>query len=260
MRQRTPRHSGRQPLLVVLVGLGVLSSPGPVSAQDEASQERETQLTGRIVDASTGAPIPMAFISLESANWGVATDSVGVFALPVPWRDTYRVAVEQLGYVTTTFVLVPDEPGSPVAFVTLEVEPDAILLEGLEITVDRFEFRRRMAMTSVRVLGQNDLLRRGGETAFQLVERSAPFARMCWDDPNELCQLRRGRNVRMKICIDDRPAWGGISELDSYMSSELYIVELYGVFATEIRLYTRWYVDQLSRTRRRLMPLSSTLC
>ncbi|HSG49254.1 MAG TPA: hypothetical protein VLA43_15645, partial [Longimicrobiales bacterium] len=88
-----------------------------------------------------------------------------------------------------------------------------------------------------------------------VVRAEVPFVRSCPRSFDDLCVSRRGSVERVGICLDEVPLWGGIQALESYDPAELYMVEVYDR-GREVRVYTRYFVEERLRTGRRLAPLS----
>lgn len=55
--------------------------------------------SGRVIDASTGAPLGGALISVEPAHFALQSDSVGEFTLPGLSHATHHVRVRKIGYM-----------------------------------------------------------------------------------------------------------------------------------------------------------------
>ena len=217
-----------------------------------AAQVGTVQLSGRVLDATSRTPILGAIVMPLGSTAGYVTDSLGRFELRVPPHpEGYELIVEQLGYASLD-VRLPAE--APENFYTVNLSPNPIALEGLEVLVDRFERRRRFFQGPVRVVDQRRLLRSAG-TTFDIVRREVPFARLCSGSLQELCAYRRGQQIRIELCIDEAPAYGGLDQLEQYDPAELYMVEVFDQ-GREVRVYTRWFVDRALRETRRLQPLS----
>ncbi len=237
------RRSGTVSALV-LIGLFGGGAGGAMS------QDAPTAIRGRVLDEATRVPLEGAIVMLLGGVTGYMTDSLGHFRLDVYPDDLgYRLSVEELGYATIE-VSVPASALTDFTTINLPVNP--IALEGLEVLVDRFERRRRFFNGTVRTLDQALLMRSAG-TAYDAVRRIIPFARPCRPDLTDLCAYRRGGRIRVSICIAEVPAYAGISELDQYDPSELYLVEVFD--ATQVRVYTRSFVQRAMREGRRLQPL-----
>lgn len=69
------------------------------------SQPKRGHLTGRVVDAETGEPLPHANVLLAAANTGVATGAAGRFQLPDLTVGQYRVVASHLGYEATAKII-----------------------------------------------------------------------------------------------------------------------------------------------------------
>jgi len=222
-------------------------TPMAVAGQDDRPA---TVLRGQIVDTD-GMPLSLALVGLSRSNEAVTTDSLGRFALPVGPAVGYRLAVEQLGYHNTEVWVEAEDASLPLRIV---LRRDPIALEGLQVTVDRFERRRNFYSGIVRVVEQDDLAFTAATSAYDVVRRHAPMMRPCsgslWRD----CVMRRGQLTEMLICVDERRAYGGRDELELYQPEELYMIEVYD-FGRAVRLYTRWYVDRVMKNPRPVVPV-----
>jgi iron complex outermembrane receptor protein len=56
----------------------------------------QTEITGKITDSKTGAPIPGASVKIKSSKKGTATNPEGVFKLPVTTGDILEISA--VGY------------------------------------------------------------------------------------------------------------------------------------------------------------------
>lgn len=251
MRRQRKSFLGLVPLLSLgLVSLAAGASPLSAQERPRSANDPETVIRGRIVD-NAGAPVPAALVGIALSNQAVMADSAGRFALPVRRPARYRIAVEQLGYTPTEVLVEAEDLGTPLVIV---IERDPILLRGLEVTVDRLERRRRFYPGIVRVVGQEDLALTAALTAYDVLRRNVPNLRPCVNQIWRDCVMRRGTVQPLVVCIDERPAWGGRDELETYTAEELYLVEVYDM-GRAVRLYTRWYVDTQMKRPRALVPI-----
>lgn len=121
----TPRRSS--PLLVLL---GLLATLAPAEV---ASQE----LRGRVIDAESGAPVPLAAVFILSRSQDVVrqviADSLGRFSIEAPGPGDYYLVAQSLGYVQTLSALLA--LGDRSYDLDLELTPDPIRLDPLQITV-----------------------------------------------------------------------------------------------------------------------------
>ncbi len=217
---------------------------GSLRAQDATS---DILIRGRVVDAVTREPLVNAFVVHEPTSTGEVTDSLGRFELQLPLGRQIVLMIGRFGYQDMRFELPDSGIARPLV---LPLEPDPVMLEGLDVAVDqlaalegRIESRRRRYLGSARSLVGDEV--RGSGTAYDLVRRTASRAFSCSNDGLELCSRdRRGRERQIRICINEQRAWGGILMLQSLSSEEVYILEIFGFRVTQVRLYTRSFMLQ----------------
>jgi hypothetical protein len=130
--------------LVLAIVLGAVRS-GSLDAQT---------IRGRVLDASTDAPVLNARVRLISGTRGVASTSSsqsGDFEILAPHGGTFQLRIERLGFPVTTTPPFPLLPGEVVE-VTLRLDPQAILLAPLTVNArtggerGRDQFERRCAL------------------------------------------------------------------------------------------------------------------
>lgn len=86
---------------------------------------RRGHLTGRVVDAKTGEPLPNSHVLLAAANTGIATDPAGHFRLPDLSAGAYRVVATRVGYETATETVRVSPGDSTYHQITLSPQPVA---------------------------------------------------------------------------------------------------------------------------------------
>lgn len=206
---------------------------------------------GTVIDLQSQAPVPNAMVQFTGSDQTTMTDTLGHFTLQSPPAWEHRLAVLVLGYQPTELVMAEEDMERPII---IAIRPDPILLEGLQVLVDRFNSRRRSYAGSVQTLDQTALRSVGYGTAFDALRRRLVSLRPCPGQTWDLCVIRRGRRVKATLCIDEVPAYTGISDLDAYLPEDLYLVEIYDR-GREIRIYTNWFVEKAMIERRTLRPL-----
>lgn len=235
-------------LQAVGIGILALSLVSPVSAQEEMTQclDDQARILGVVVDAGTEMPLSGAHVSVEGSDWGSLTTDNGWFALCGIEAGTHMVAVDRLGYASLESEVVAAPPWDRVA---LRMEPDPILLEGLEIVADRFERRRRAAETVVRTFGQEELLRSGYGSVAEFVDlRAGVVTTPC---AGTTCVYYRGYAygaVEPEVYLDEVRVFAGWSELETIPASQLYMVEVYEG-GTHIRAYTHQFMEYAAKVR-----------
>jgi hypothetical protein len=91
-------------------------------------------LAGRIVDGSTGAPLPHANVLLADASSGTTTDEAGLFSFASVISGRHRVVVTYVGYETTIDSIIVEPGGRQTVEIGLEpatVSMDAVVIDGL---------------------------------------------------------------------------------------------------------------------------------
>lgn len=250
-RLRAPARgpAGASWIGVVTVTLGLLGLAGPATglAAQEADQAR-FDLTGVVVDPA-GRPLVGAFVAVGHDEWGSLTGDAGRFVLPDLQAGEVTLRVELLGYETlrwTGFVAA----GVPLTL-TLETEP--IVLEGLNVVTDRFESRRRGVATAVRWYDYKALATSTHVNTLDFLTQRAGLARIpCRGAWSSDCVLVRGRVTEPSVWIDENPVLGGMDYLRAVPPNELYMVEVYAS-GRHIRAYTQRFMERAARTR--LMPM-----
>lgn len=227
----------------------LLAGAVPVAAQTPGL------LRGHLLDGETYAPLFGAYVGLEGAGRGVLTDSTGYFALPVARTGQYVLQIRQLGYRDLSMALTAESAEQPLL---LQLDPDPVEIEGLQVLVERFQDRRRGPFGAVDVLTQAELLRAADGAASDLVRRMVPFARPC--DPvngqdEKLCVNTGGHLEALSICVDNRLVLESMVELEHLDPRGLYMVEVFRR-GGQVRIYTRGYVERLLATGEELPPLS----
>lgn len=120
----------------VLLAVSVMAPVGDARAQE---------ITGRILDSSTGAGVPTAGVFLldrekERVRVAVA-DSAGRYLLRVPEAGSYFLYAQRLGYHATESPLVA-VPAQGTYRVDLELRPEPIALDPLLVSVRNEELER----------------------------------------------------------------------------------------------------------------------
>ncbi|MDX1568301.1 MAG: carboxypeptidase-like regulatory domain-containing protein, partial [Longimicrobiales bacterium] len=197
-----------------LVGAGLLLAAGLVLADHRLLQAQETEgpaVTGRVVDARSGAPVRGAFVGLHPAEEGVLTDSAGVFRLPVSVSPPYDLVAEQLGYSDGRVAVSAAEAE---AGVEIRIEPDPVALEELEVVTERFARERNAYAGAVSAYDQEFMLSQPGQTAFDVAVQRARLRPCAPSSAEEWCAVSRGQLVPARVYVDEIPvAWDGVNSL-----------------------------------------------
>ena len=203
---------------------------------------QNVNIRGRIVAADTKAPLVGAYIASKYPSWSAFTDSDGNFILRNVPRDALTLTAGQIGYIDMTFQVAP----SDTAGIEIALPPNPVALAALNVSVDRMDRRRRTVATAVRLLDRATLLSAAGNPLDIMRTRGGMFITPCPFGSNfRNCIFSRGRKINPVVFIDERRALGGLDELETYPSSELYAIETYG--GSMVRAYTIGFMDSMTR-------------
>jgi hypothetical protein len=241
-------YSALRTILLTCVVYWLLAAP--VHAQQGANAPRVT-FSGTVVDLASGAPIAEAVVVLSNIRAMVVTDSEGRFTFKAIPPGKHRFMVRRLGYVGIEQEVQIN--GGETTRISLPPKPT--VLEGITVQADRLETRRRSVAVSVRALDQKQILTSAEFNAADLAAtRLGITRRTCAADGSFNCAQVRGVDQRIRVYIDDRPAFGGMEELEMYAPHELYAIESYAG-GRMVRAYTMWFMEDLARKKRRLDPV-----
>lgn len=225
--------------------LAAALSAAPLEAQARGS----AVVVGQVVDAESQAPLTGAVVKVAGSWRQAATGPDGSFRLVVP-MGTVGVTVTRLGYHGVVQTWEAAEGSGDVGVIALR--RDAVLLDALEVTVDRLERERRMVPVSSRTFGIEELARSAAWNAADFVRmRGGAMVTSCgessWDRE---CVYTRGGLVPVCVMIDDAPAYGGLAVLQGYQARDFARMHVYrgGTF---IQAYTPEYISRLATTGRR---------
>ena len=214
----------------------------------EADQRR---VVGRVVDAATETPLDVVRVSAAVADRAALTTSDGRFLLCGVGAGSIAITAERLGYETLTVDVAAGTGDEPMR---LRLQPSPILLEGLEIVMDRFRTRHRAVATVVRTYDEAAFASSGHWSAADFVaSRSGIFTTPCGFSR---CVYYRGNLVQPSVYLDERLLPGGWPQFESLPTSQLYMIEVYRR-GTHIRAYSQAFMERAAKTR--LAPLPITL-
>lgn len=230
------------------------------AASDLASQERsapnedgQIRILGQVVDARTGAPLVGARVSVVDADWVSITNREGRFVLQGIGPGVHIVRVEHLGYHTLGVETEAAAAGDPMR---IAIEPDPILLEGLEVVTRRFERRRRVTGVRVVEFDSEQLATTGYFSTGDLLAARIPAQRTRCTDGGFECIYWRGGTVRPTVYIDEAPMLDGWNALENYSPHEFHMIEVY-YRGVHIRAYTHAFMERASRIRFLPVPIWS---
>jgi len=221
------------------------------AAAQPVCEPGQRRIVGQVVDAATEAPLDVVRVAAEVSARPVLTTSDGRFLLCDVGAGTIAITAERLGYETLTVDVVAGTASDPIR---LRLQPSPILLEGLEIVMDRFKHRHRAVATVVRTYDEAAFASSGHWSAADFVaSRSGIFTMPCGFGR---CVYYRGALVSPSVYLDERPLPGGWAQFESLPTSQLYMIEVYRR-GTHVRAYSHAFMERAAKTR--LAPLPITL-
>jgi hypothetical protein len=225
----------RLPTVMSALAVLVLTSPG-------VAQRPSVRVTtsGVVTDLSSGHPVVGALVEFPALRRNAITDQNGNFTVRDVKTGRQKMVITQLGYRT----LVKDQQITEGEFLMINLDPDPVLVRGLEVQVDRLASRRKTVPFSVSTFARNELLTFAASTAAEFV-RNRLMIRPCANGRGS-CLLSRGSLVQPQVYIDERRAFG-LEELEMYPMFDIYMVEAYD-HGRMVRVYTNWYVQKLARS------------
>ena len=245
----------------------LLGFAGPAAAQQPTAPDTAANVAGNVVDGVTRAPIPFVLVRLLGTRTYALTDAYGVFHLGRVDPGPQLLSVRQYGYVDESVAIsLPLAPGS---YLDVSLVPTPLALEGFTIVADRLAIvearlrgRRNAAAVTVQAISDQRLKQSTQQDALALLKAEAglvPYA--CADTGHRggVCLIRRGATSSPMVCIDDRLAMGGLTELEGFAPADLHLIEVYAAGA-EIRAYSNSYIQALIRRPRAMTQAGGFGC
>lgn len=225
----------------------VLVLPLSLPAQEPETTDDPLTIRGQVVDAESGSPVAGALVEPPDRRSARVTDPEGRFAIP-DLRPGERLDVSLLGYETAR-VSVPRDGGT----LRIELEPDPIVLAGIEVLSDRFEDRRRSVGRTVRVFDRVALLETEYHNVLDLIERRTRLTPSPCPGMSRVteCTRQRGGFQPVVVYVDEVEA--DLQYLRGYSPRQMYLVEVYRG-GSHIRAYTNWWVRSASERGIDLQP------
>lgn len=184
------------------------------------------------LDESNEDRVSGALVRFQDTGTEVRTNERGEFHLPAFPTGTHTVAANHWGYLPREATAQVEEN----VILVLRLQPDPILLEAIEVSVerssvtDRINRRARAIGRFFRSLDRERLLL---TTASNPMEALQARDGICWlpcrdDEPGDRdCLASRGRAVRSIVYLDDMRLPGGPGVLEHYPPKQLERVECF---------------------------------
>ena len=211
----------------------------------------EVSVGGRVLDASTGAPVPWAELSLTrdaTRDLGrAAADGQGVFSLDDVMTGRYLLRVERVGYEGQ---YIPIDVAAPPEAVEVRLRPDSAMIAGIAALDQKLSNRRKASPSVAQSWGEDRLRLSTMRGMRQFFENDAMLDLHPCGGRNMVsdCREIRGRMVAPRVYLDELPV--DLDYLATFEPYELYKVDVFTcgpgdrLGGWEIRAYTYGYVDQ----------------
>jgi hypothetical protein len=187
---------------------------------------------GVISDAESGSPIASTVVTLEGTEHRVVTGSGGDFVFSGLEQGEYILKMEHLAYGTQSESILV---GSRTLLVDARLAPEAIELEGINVTVLQpelerrgfYQRRRRVAATNATVLtGDELMLRDSTNLPWALRNVWSTEMRFSGENGPTLQHRRRGYTCDMPIFLDGMLMLGFFN-LGSLKPDQILGIEIY---------------------------------
>ena len=252
--------------LVAVTVTAALAGGGAPGASAQAGSLAPVTFSGQIIDTYWGEPVEGAVVRLtgtrrpDGSIITGATDEEGRFSIPDVPPGPSEVTVSRIGYADLIQVLDIREG----QFVEVAVIPKPVVLEGIEVYVDRLSTRLRQLPYLTNTFDEVALKFAPDLNVAQYLNSQPGFEFVpCFEDNsgtglfNQRRDCIRGRGAipqRPRIFIDDAPAFGGVPELATLPTTAVYRVEVIRGCG-QIRIYTVTYVEGTAIRGRPLLPI-----
>jgi TonB-linked SusC/RagA family outer membrane protein len=130
----------------VCVGIVAVTIAGTLAAQ-----ETTRRVTGHIVEAQGGAPVPAASVRINNTTIGLLTNDSGAFALRAP-TGALTVTVRRIGYRSATVPVAADQSD-----LTVSLERDVLKLDAEVITGVATSIASRNSANDVAVVNADQI-------------------------------------------------------------------------------------------------------
>jgi hypothetical protein len=230
----------RSHLAAALVALFMAAVPATAQSADDATLPL---LTGRVVDRASGAAIADAIVYLGQVDHPIAAGEDGLFRIRLK-PGNYQVEVSRIGYadLTTTVAI-----GADGRSVTLELEPQPVLLERVQVYGDRMKSRRNSIPTAVMAFDRRELVASAAPDVREFVRvRMGLISVPCRTSSFTPCAYVRGQALPVSVIVDEMPMIAGLDALAMFRGDELHMVEVYAG-GSHVKVYTVAYVEHAAR-------------
>lgn len=238
--------------LLLLAGAGGAAAQ-TVPSQGQPAVHREGQtvrLEGRVLSAKTGQPLPFARVELPELKRRTTADAEGRFRIDRVPAGEHLARAELIGYRAESAAVLA-RAGAPVE---LRLSEDAVVLEALTVTSDRFASRLRAVSYPYRVLDRKVIAGSGASDVRHLIAtRGGLLTVPCGRSGSGFCVRIRGAVVQPRVFVDEAYRPAGADDLALMSASEISRVEVLRG-GLQIRVFTEQFTEWAARNDYRPQP------
>lgn len=205
--------------------------------QSEPVYAQQVRLTGRVVEATSSAPIPAAWLDFVDDARRIGVDSLGYFSVVLS-RGEHLVGVHALGFASVQAALVVDADTT----IVFRLGPSPIELDEIEAVADQFERRTRRLQWAVRSISRMALASSRARDPVDHLRGGLLQLHPCGGSE---CVRYRELMVEPLVCIDDRISIGGLTDLRSYPFASLHTIEVHAR-GRMVRAYTVRFMESVA--------------
>lgn len=250
-------------LVPLACALGLLAAPA--GAQGRGGTPGVT-VSGQVIDHKTGHPLSGAVVALSGLKRRVVADAQGRFSFRRVRQGAHLLVATQLGYHEWAEAV---EVGGADAELTVRLEPDPLVLEGITVKLNLLERRHRAVAVSSRSFDRKWIAASGAPDMQEFLRAHAGVhpvpcggwgggagaqARWAASLSPTSCIFSRGGTSAVSVVIDEVPAMG-LDHLAMYRPADVHRVDVYQG-GRHVRVYTTWFMEQLARGRRMIHPVA----
>lgn len=243
----------RRQTLLAVAAMFLTTTALPARAQQS---EPRILVTGTVVDSVSGYPVYGVAIATSTTPDRTASDSTGAFTLSVPAGTTLVTFIgrgfQRVGQIVTST--------DNVELGRVALLPDAVALQQLEVSVSLLDQRVRGYTGSALVFNTSILEHSGDRDLFDFVRHRTGASPIGCNtlNPNSGgdCLRVRGMPTRPQLFINEVQV-ASTEILRVYRPEDVARVEVFGG-GMMIRVYTRPYLEMMSRTNRAPDPILPT--
>lgn len=198
---------------------------------------------GEVRDYMTELPVPGASVQIAELKRLVVTDHVGRFEFPELVPGHYTFVTSGFGYETNR----EESAVGLNAFMVVRLNPMAIALEGIEVTVERLVRQlevRRLSTPRASEAFETDAMQRTMEMDVAAFVDARTSLTLYRDQLDRLQVRLRGRQQPLRVCLDEVAVASGF--LGNIQPGELGLLEVYEGMGM-IRMYTKDFLSRAAR-------------